>query len=248
MRLEWASTLEERFIERTTSPTIIVLSVVTLAWVSLACSAATRDAESSQETRSSIVPPVPPSPSPRTYTPGMRPIRLAPCGKKRSSGAEIRVTSTYRCYRVSGKTALDLYAAMGRSGPGGRDASTHWRVTWHYTYSGFGSCRINSLDVSIDIRFTFPRWTNPVGAPLDLVHDWNRFMLDVIRHEAGHVRLAEQAGNEILRSLPGFGAPCDGFVRAADAVADSIIDRLREKQRLYDERTDHGATQGASLI
>jgi predicted secreted Zn-dependent protease len=137
---------------------------------------------------------------------------------------------------------------MGRSGPGGKDASTHWRVTWHYTYSGFGSCRINSLDVSIDIRFTFPRWVNPVGAPLDLVHDWNRFILALVRHEAGHVRLAEQAGNKILRSLPGFEAPCDEFVAAADAVADSIIDRLREKQRLYDERTDHGATQGARLI
>ena len=118
-------------------------------------------------------------------------VRQAPCGKERTSRRAISVSSTYRCYRISGETLLDLYAAMG-TGARNVDAYTRWDVSWRYSFSGSGLCRIDSLDVTVEVYFMFPRWSNPVGAPVDVVHDWNRFMRALIRHEDGHARLAER--------------------------------------------------------
>jgi predicted secreted Zn-dependent protease len=223
------------------------IAALTLVWASVACSAADREAVS-QGSRDSISSPSQPSPPPRTYASDMRPIKQAPCGKERTSGVDVAVSSRYRCYQISGKTLLDLHAAMGRSGPRGEDSNTHWRVTWHYEYAGYGPCRINSLDVTVELRATMPRWTNPVGASLELVHDWNRFIRAVIRHEDGHARLAVEAAHRVIDRLSEFEAPCEGFIGPADSVANSIIDEMVKKQRSYDERTDDGATQGASLV
>jgi predicted secreted Zn-dependent protease len=137
---------------------------------------------------------------------------------------------------------------MNRLGPGSQDAYTKWHVDWRYRYSSLGTaCRIDSLSVAVDVVFTLPRWNHPSGASGDLKAEWNRYVRALLVHENGHKRLAERAGQRIFRRLTGLTAPCESIQDSANQAARSILAQQREREDLYDETTNHGASQGAAF-
>ena len=156
-------------------------------------------------------------------------------------------------YPVTGTTASALVAAMrakalrDRLGEPGF-ALTTWYITWSYRYrEGTGTCEIRDLVVRIDISVLMPSWAPPASADAGLVTRWKRFIDALRRHERGHEQNGIDRAKEIRDAMLGLGSrsSCPRLERAADAAGAKVIDAGQDWDRTYDDRTDHGATQGA---
>jgi predicted secreted Zn-dependent protease len=146
-------------------------------------------------------------------------IAIAPL----SAVAQPTVSATTGYYEIQGRSAAQLKKQMARRGPKGFWAYTTWHVRWT------GDCR-----VSLEVSYTFPRWTNRDGASASLRQRWDRMITNLMLHERGH----EQNGRNAAREI-------DGSRCAGDPMA--IIRKWANQDKVYDKQTKHGVTQGAVL-
>jgi predicted secreted Zn-dependent protease len=126
---------------------------------------------------------------------------------------------------------------------------THASISDRYDYaSSSAGCAITRATVAARIVFTMPRW-KPKGKPDPfLVFEWNRFIEALWIHERGHALRALAAKRDVERTLRNLVSPtCEELRASAETATDQIISKLRARDRVYDRKTDHGATQGASI-
>lgn len=168
-------------------------------------------------------------------------------------GSPILVSYQTRQYPIQGSTADELRQAMNRLGPlddAGRpwDAVTHWYVSWSYPYHQEGSdCELGPLEVRVEIMQIMPDWDPPASVSEDLMARWNAYLAALEEHEARHQELGLEAAHEVWLALSSMEAypTCQTLEEAADATAQSVLDRFRRMEDAYDQETSHGATQGA---
>ena len=156
-------------------------------------------------------------------------------------------------YPVTGTTASALLRAMraralrDRTGEAVFALAT-WNVTWSYRYrTRSGSCSIADLTVRADIRVLLPKWRPPATADPALVQRWRSFGEALRRHERGHELNAIRVARRTRAALLALGSrsTCTKLEHAADAAGRKIGDAGRDRDRDYDDETDHGATRGA---
>ena len=147
-------------------------------------------------------------------------------------------------YDVSGSTETEIRDQLNTFSPsdfnGNRgDAVTNWDIRW--TWDGYGSetCDLHSVTATYDIRVTVPRWYPGKDISPELISKWNAYMLALAEHEKGHV-------DNVVANLPAVihairGATC----ATAEVKAQEVLTGIRQNDLNYDERTGHGATQGA---
>ena len=173
--------------------------------------------------------------------------------KAPSSKPRVVVRSRVGYYDVSGSSALELRAGMHRLGP--KDpadgtayaAFTKWTAAWSRDYATAAGCAIANPRVVVRIDIELPRWREARRADADLAQQWARFVEALRRHEEGHASIARRAGRRIARRLASFRTfrSCARLERAVDAAAEQILVQTSKAEAAYDERTGHGATQGA---
>ena len=134
---------------------------------------------------------------------------------------KIKVSKKY--YSISGSTTRELKQQMRRKGPGGFWARADWRVSW------FAGCQ-----VTVEIKYQYPKWENRSGAPADVRRKWDRMMKALVRHEEQHGRHGINAGNEIDQSK------CSGSPK-------KITEKWARQDKIYDRQTKHGKTEGVVL-
>ena len=171
--------------------------------------------------------------------------------------SELHVNRTETFYDVTGRTARALLHDLTRRGPriGSRRhfGRTAWTARWHIKYeapaggaSREAPCRMRRADVFLNVDVTLPRWEAPSDASPSLRRDWNSFTDALAFHEREHEESIISAGRRVVRALDGLEAPsCPALEKKAEAEARAIIERARDYNRRYDERTGHGETQGA---
>jgi predicted secreted Zn-dependent protease len=175
---------------------------------------------------------------------------LAPTSTPAKTNAS--ALENYVYYVIEGSTAAELRAQMDQLGPADKfgrfDAYTRWYINWSYPYSTQdGQCTTGPVKVAVRVTLTLPQWDPPSDASQELVDKWNAYLAALQVHEDGHKEIAIQAGNEILHTLEGLPPhpTCDELEEAADAAGKSVLNRYRQQEIIYDQSTDHGATQGA---
>ena len=192
---------------------------------------------------------------PRRWEPGRGPaiatavILGAVVGAPPGLAARPTYRETTDRYAVHGTRMEQLRAGLTR-GPRGFAAYTAWRVDWRYTYAvSPSSCRVSSSTVRVEVRFTYPLWSERARGPAGLRTRWDRFLQRLRVHEAGHRLNGVRAGNEVSSLLAAaISRPtCAALGLAVDARAKTIVQRHARADKTYDARTDHGRTQGAVL-
>jgi predicted secreted Zn-dependent protease len=101
----------------------------------------------------------------------------------------------------------------------------------------------------VDITFVFPQWDISTNATPGLVDKWNKYIVALELHEKGHKEIAIEAGyeiGEVLNALTSYPS-CDELERAADIAAEEILEQYRQREVVYDQETEHGATQGVGF-
>ncbi|MBD9469348.1 DUF922 domain-containing protein [Pseudoxanthomonas sp. PXM01] len=157
-------------------------------------------------------------------------------------------------YLVSGSTARQIHRELEAKGPRDEEGRRYhglaeWQVDWSYglTQSG-GDCVLTDVQVDLQGKITLPAWTPGVKASRGLVNEWARYIEALRRHEHGHYAHGMRAAEEI-RALPGSlaSSDCAAMGRSFNSKAMRILDKYRLMDRMYDERTEHGAREGALL-
>jgi predicted secreted Zn-dependent protease len=178
----------------------------------------------------------------------------APSGQTASAApGPVQVTSATTFYAVEGADVRSLLASLRQRGPADRHgtwaASTSWVFRWSYEAVAQADCRVQRAGVALDLTYTYPQWTPPLGASDTLIGAWQGYLARVELHEHGHRDIAQGAAAELVRTLETLPAQatCDALADSARAAAEALLTRHNQAQITYDRETRHGATQGAVL-
>jgi predicted secreted Zn-dependent protease len=160
------------------------------------------------------------------------------------------VAVTYDHYSVSGTTREELKKALlshGPSDPFGkrRYATATWHVRWKWELTQQGLVDVSTLELSCSAVIKMPKLVPVHGMPKELLDRWQLFMERLLKHEMNHVRHAEERAGHVVLALRAANARRGMLTPTqADAVAQKALQEIRELDRQYDERTDHGKTEG----
>lgn len=165
------------------------------------------------------------------------------------------IHETYADYQITGHSVDALRAQMSMLGPMDVadkhfDASTKWAVNWQYRYQMVDHvCYFTKVNVKVDVTYHFPEWSDYLSGSEALQYHWDNYMQHLMTHEkghAGHGILAATTIDNTLRRLPPMQS-CEDLSRTADHIAYQIIAEYNTIDVMYENATNHGATQGATF-
>ena len=198
-------------------------------------------------------------PPPATSAPTNLPARLALCCALLLLAIPAAlIAQTIQCrtnyYKVTGSTEREIRDSMNRvrraAGTGEHDAFTRWKVDCTFTTRATPTGhRLNTFNSRTTILVTLPRWPAPGNADASLRNEWDRFVKALGDHEAGHVQCARAAASEVHRRVKDIGETSDNEALSAqiNATVAAVISEYREHEKAFDQRTQHGAAQGATF-
>jgi predicted secreted Zn-dependent protease len=168
--------------------------------------------------------------------------------------AQNTVQWTTNYYAVTGTTLGEIRDSLARSRPwkdkSSLDALTQWRIEWRYQFaSSDAGCRCTSFTTKTTIAITLPRWTRSTNAAPETATHWDRYMTALRRHELGHAQIGLAAAAEQHKRINEVGrqTDCAALKKKIDMLAQQTVDDYGRRDRDYDERTGHGAKEGAVL-
>jgi predicted secreted Zn-dependent protease len=171
-----------------------------------------------------------------------------------SAHAEITDTLDYDYYDVAANPNKKLGSLLNNASPfkeGGRSfhAKTKWNIRWSYSFNknASGECRLGATKVMLDTTISLPRL---VGDSPEQQRQFARYLIPLEKHELGHYQIAREAAaavKEKLASLPG-NPNCSELGKLADTTGKKTVNAYNEKNRAYDDETDHGRSQGARVV
>ncbi len=144
-------------------------------------------------------------------------------------------------------TALDsVRAALSLGGPataaGRYPGMTLWKVSWTYQYERQpGHCALRQVVAKVEAEVHVPRW-EPRGEVDSVAKEWwTGYSARLMEHERGHVRLAVDAGGEIVRAMRSLHGPsCGAVASQANLEGERILAELATRESAYDRDTHHG--------
>ncbi len=170
-----------------------------------------------------------------------------------SAQAEFLENVDYQRYLVPNQPGLSLLQAINSATPiseGGRKfhGYTKWNLRWNYRYNTLadGRCQITSITVTHSVVITLPK----LEAGSAHADRFARYLNALQTHEIGHMTISQEAGRKIEREvldLPPMNS-CSVLEHHVNQLGMDYVEWARRRGREYDERTKHGATQGASLL
>ncbi len=182
--------------------------------------------------------------------PGSRSPALVVPGPPEVGTVERHVEEVY--YDVAGETAGELARSLRARGPASEGQRffglTEWEVNAEYRWVGRATgCSVEDLTVRLAVTVQLPRWRPPLGASRPLRQAWRAFEAALAEHEAGHVRLADEAAEAIRWRLASFRTPtCEDAEAAARQAVGEIIEVYASRNDAFDRETRHGGTTGAA--
>jgi predicted secreted Zn-dependent protease len=155
-------------------------------------------------------------------------------------------------YAVKGESLREIHQSLRQARPwkAGHDGFTVWSVSWRFsTTMGRSVCRMSAFGTTATITITLPRWVAPTNATDLLKTEWDRYIKALGQHEYGHAQFALAAAGEIHKRVKEAGedANCESLKQRINGLCESTVQKYKGMDETYDQRTEHGATQGARL-
>jgi predicted secreted Zn-dependent protease len=165
---------------------------------------------------------------------------------------------TRKTYDVYGSDAAEVTDFIQKNSPVILEAyeavtTAQSEIYWSYDHLiESNPCKVTDGVVTVDIIVTMPRWVNISSAPADDQKRWDAYLVNVNRHEQGHVNIAMQAAREAQLKLSELFATsvlsCSEIENEAiNKLEREIKDKRLQNDTAYDNRTNHGKTQESTL-
>ena len=128
------------------------------------------------------------------------------------------------------------------------DGFTSWSVKWTFEYKDDAvGCAIARVSATVEATIAMPQLKADASTPAALVRAFADYSEKLLQHEKLHVRnaidIARRIENVIRATVP--ERTCNLLGRFANSLGDRLLKEAVEKDRDYDDRTDHGRKDGA---
>ena len=157
-------------------------------------------------------------------------------------------------YAVTGGDLREIHQSFRASRPWreteAHDGFTVWNVSWRFNTIYNGSlCRLTTFSTTTTINITLPRWVAPTNAADSLKAEWDRYIRALGQHEYGHAQLALMAAAEIQKRAREVtdDPSCDGLKQRVSSLCEGVLQKYKDLDTSYDQRTNHGMNDGARL-
>ena len=184
-------------------------------------------------------------------------LPLLAFGQEQPQG-KVESKTAVRYFDIRGRNAGELRAQLDAKGPLNEaktkrfDARTDWRVDWSgldfdRQLAAKKIFRLQKWEIKVTSTVILPRWANEGdGTPFER-RRWKVYLARLNLHEAGHVKLAERAGEALDEAFGKLGLyPSIQVLEAAVTKrAEKILQAHIAEHAEYDRLTKHGRTQGA---
>mgnify|MGYP001816453109 CR=1 FL=1 len=167
-----------------------------------------------------------------------------------SSGG-LKINGEYSYYDVRGSTVEDIYRSLVENGPRNRGeafyALTGVETGYRYRHvEEDATCGLVEVGVEANIMMRLPKWRDSEGASPVVREAWEVFLENLMRHEAHHYRIMEDAARRTYNTLLDMKAhSCSVLDTQASLAIQAISDWQVEENRRFDRDTEHGADEGA---
>ena len=160
---------------------------------------------------------------------------------------------TIHTYDVHGSTVNEIVSDLDRNSPvvqqGRRmQGNTEWRIQTSYHWRiDENRCVLEQFNATLKVDMTLPHWVQPKRSSPQLVQQWERYSAALRKHENGHLEIGEDAQQEMLTRAKSLGsaADCQILAQQIDDLVAAVIDAHHKLEVDYDDKTNHGETQGA---
>lgn len=166
--------------------------------------------------------------------------------------ADVEVSEEIIYYRIAPKATHDISTQLKIHSPVRKNgetffAQTQSTIAWKFWIkSTQHNCWIDKVNVEVQVNYTLPELRD---ASVAIQQVWDNWFPSVLQHEYGHKDNAVEYAQKIyqqIESLP-VHLKCASLKLAANEIGNELTAQLRETDRLYDQDTEHGKTQGAWL-
>ncbi|MDB4512091.1 DUF922 domain-containing Zn-dependent protease [Arenicella sp.] len=162
--------------------------------------------------------------------------------------AEIIEQTDY--YPIVASNAEDLDVQLSLHNRNGFNADTRWTIQPRYGFiKGSDGCDIAKSNIKLTITYSMPEWTNKQDASTELQERWNIWYANLLGHEKNHGYNGRQAYNEIKQGLYLIqpASSCSQLTHAIKTMIERTLFKYSQEDKFYDQRTRHGASEGASI-
>jgi predicted secreted Zn-dependent protease len=166
----------------------------------------------------------------------------------KSAGLDTKII--WNRYPVTGRDYASLVRSLSANGPKGFHGVANWDISYQYTTVPSGNmCRFDSVRLSVKGEILMPKWTDEDSAPPTLRQRWQEYYAALQQHEEGHVQLGNELAVLVQEKFLGYGDMACGQAKAiAQSEFDRLYNNMKNRDKEYDQRTQHGATQGARFL
>jgi predicted secreted Zn-dependent protease len=166
----------------------------------------------------------------------------------KSGGLDTKII--WNRYPVTGRDYASLVRSLSANGPKGFHGLANWDISYQYTTVPSGTmCRFDSVRLTVKGEILMPKWTDEAAAPPSLRQRWQDYYAALQQHEEGHVQHGNELAALVQEKFLGYGDMACGQAKAiAQSEFDRLYNNLKNRDKEYDQRTQHGATQGARFL
>jgi len=157
---------------------------------------------------------------------------------------------TYRFYQVEGSSLEEIHASLRERGPRdergrSRFAYTDWTIEWNWGTTPAKRVALESLRVQCSATIKLPKLAVTPNTPLTVIRSWHEFLEKTRAHEMRHLEHVSRGAARIPERLKVVEARRGKLSpKQANAVVSRVVEEIREFDRAYDRRTNHGYTEG----
>jgi predicted secreted Zn-dependent protease len=169
--------------------------------------------------------------------------------------AETTIEETYNYYGITAGPDTDLIAELDSKSPvyvndqiyhAYTSTNIAWTFGWSYEKE---ECHITWVNTIVEIIYTLPEVQYGELEP-GLRSIWDRWYPALQKHERHHGELAIKTARELEASIMQLThfSNCKELEDYANQTGHNAIDTLEKRHHDYDEQTNHGEEEGASLF
>jgi predicted secreted Zn-dependent protease len=104
---------------------------------------------------------------------------------------------------------------------------------------------LTGIRIDFESTIRVPEWRKPADAPAELVTAWQSYIAALDDHEREHERIALTMAGDLVQRLERMSdLSCRQLGVDARREAETMSQRMQERQAQFDRDTQHGATQG----
>jgi predicted secreted Zn-dependent protease len=162
-----------------------------------------------------------------------------------SPNGQIQFDVVTKHYEVSGRDASAVHRSFKANNPGGFAGWARWKVDYEISRATHGDqCSVSAVSIRMVGDIMMPRWVEEASVPDIQRYWWQQMYSGLKRHEEGHIQNGREFAVLLKQRLLGLGTvPCSELDANARREYELLATNLRDRDREYDRRTQHGLRQ-----